>query len=191
MDDRNRKKKVIVVTDGDGRAAAAVRQAARNLGLHYVSRSAGNPTRARGAELARLAERASVEPVIVMFDDQGETGEGPGEKALEEFARDPGIEVIGALAVASATKGDRPVRVDESVTREGETTGQPVGKAGRPEAPGHERVEGDTVGVLERLGIPIVVGIGDLGKMDSRDDAEKGALITTRAIREILERRGL
>lgn len=185
------RKKVIVVTDGDGRAVAAIKQAAHTLGLHYVHRSAGNPTHASGEELAKLVKQAAVEPVIVMFDDQGRKGMGPGEKALEELAEDAGIEVIGALAVASGTRGDKSVKVDESVTREGEVTGKPVGKSGAPEAPGHERVEGDTVGVLERLGIPTIVGIGDLGKMDSQDMVDRGALVTTRAIREILEHEGL
>ena len=185
------KKKVIVVTDGDGSAKAAVRQAARNLGLHYIERSAGTPTRAGGAELAAMVRQAPVEPVIVMFDDHGKKGKGPGEKALEDLARDAGIEIVGAVAVASNTKGDESVAVDESVTKEGEVTGKPVGKSGVPEPAGHERLEGDTVGALSHLKIPKIVGIGDLGKMDSEDAVEKGALITTRAIREILEQQGM
>lgn len=185
------KKKVIVVTDGDGKAKAAVRQAARNLGLHYIERSAGTPTRAGGAELATMVKQAPVEPVIVMFDDHGKKGKGPGEKALEDFAHDAEIQIVGAVAVASNAKADRPVTVDESVTKEGEVTGRPVGKSGAPEPPGHRRLEGDTVGVLSRLKIPKIVGIGDLGKMDSQDAVERGALITTRAIREILEQQGM
>ncbi|NLG80538.1 MAG: stage V sporulation protein AE [Firmicutes bacterium] len=181
------KKRVIVVTDGDGRAKAAARQAARNLGLHYIERSAGTPTLASGAALAAMAKQAPVEPVIVMFDDHGKKGKGLGERALEEFAADPEIEIVGAVAVASNTKSDRPVTVDESVTKEGEVTGGPVGKSGSPEPPGHKRLEGDTVGILSRLEIPKIVGVGDLGKMDSQDAVEKGALITTRAIREILD----
>ncbi|MEW5865268.1 MAG: stage V sporulation protein AE [Bacillota bacterium] len=185
------KKKVIVVTDGDRKAKAAVRQAARNLGLLYLERSAGNPTEVGGEELADLVKQSTVEPVIVMFDDQGRKGEGAGEKALEELAKDAEVEIVGALAVASDTEGDKPVKVDESVTREGEVTKKPVSKSGIPEAPGHERVEGDTVGVLARLRIPRIIGIGDLGKMDGQDAVDKGALITTRAIREILEQQGL
>lgn len=184
-------KKVIVITDGDGRARAAVRQAARNLGLHYLERSAGSPTQLGGAELANLVEQATVEPVIVMFDDQGRKGKGTGEEALEELAKDSRIEIVGALAVASGTKGDKPVKVDESVTREGEVTKKPVAKSGIPEASGHEHVEGDTVGVLSRLRVPKIIGIGDLGKMDGQDAVDKGALVTTRAIREILEQQGL
>jgi stage V sporulation protein AE len=185
------RKKVIVVTDGDGRAKAAVRQAARNLGLHCIERSAGTPTHAGGRELAAMAKQAPVEPVIVMFDDRGKRGKGPGEKALEDFARDAGIEIVGAVAVASNTKADKSVTVDESVTKEGEVTAGPVGKSGAPEPPGHEQLEGDTVGILSRLQIPKIVGIGDLGKMDTQDAVEKGALITTRAIREILEHQGM
>ncbi|MDI7247300.1 MAG: stage V sporulation protein AE [Bacillota bacterium] len=185
------KKKVIVVTDGDGRAKAAVRQAAHNLGLHCIERSAGTPTHTDGDRLAGMVKQAPVEPVIVMFDDHGKKGKGPGEKALEDLARDPGIEIVGAVAVASDTKADMSVAVDESVTKEGEVTGKPVAKSGAPEPPGHKRLEGDTVGVLSGLKIPKIVGIGDLGKMDDQDTAEKGALITTRAIREILEQQGM
>ncbi len=184
-------RKVIVVTDGDGKAVAAVRQAARNLGLRCVERPAGNPTQVGGAEIAQLVKQAEAEPVIVMFDDQGRRGKGPGEASLEDLARDPGIEIIGALAVASGTRGDKPVKVDKSVTKEGTVTSRPVGKSGVAEVPGHERLEGDTVGVLARLGIPQIIGIGDLGKMDDQDAVDKGALITTAAIREILEQQGM
>jgi len=81
--------------------------------------------------------------------------------------------------------------VDESVTKEGEVTEKPVRKSGAPEEPGHERLEGDTVGVLSRLKIPKIVGVGDLGKMDNQDAVARGALITTRAIREILGDQGM
>ncbi|PMU54581.1 stage V sporulation protein AE, partial [Pseudomonas sp. GP01-A3] len=38
------------------------------------------------------------------------------------------------------------------------------------------------------LNIPLVIGIGDIGKMGGRDDIEKGSPITRKAIEYILER---
>jgi stage V sporulation protein AE len=36
----------------------------------------------------------------------------------------------------------------------------------------------------------VVVGIGDIGKMDGSDDPDRGAPLTTRALKEILSRSG-
>ncbi|HAH96012.1 MAG TPA: stage V sporulation protein AE, partial [Firmicutes bacterium] len=46
---------------------------------------------------------------------------------------------------------------------------------------------GDTVDVLNRVQVPIVIGIGDLGK---QNHADHHANITVRAIREIINRAG-
>jgi stage V sporulation protein AE len=38
--------------------------------------------------------------------------------------------------------------------------------------------------------VPVVIGIGDIGKMDGADDVKKGAPLTTKALRTIMERSG-
>ncbi|HBG17323.1 MAG TPA: stage V sporulation protein AE, partial [Firmicutes bacterium] len=53
------------------------------------------------------------------------------------------------------------------------------------------KLKGDTVDILNGLKIPLIVGIGDIGKMGQADDYEQGANITTRAIKEILNFHGL
>ncbi|HCX69971.1 MAG TPA: stage V sporulation protein AE, partial [Firmicutes bacterium] len=63
----------------------------------------------------------------------------------------------------------------------------PVDKDGVPEQSDHQKIEGDTVDVLNRLQVPIVIGIGDLGK---QNHADHHANITVRAIREIINRAG-
>ena len=49
---------------------------------------------------------------------------------------------------------------------------------------------GDTVYCLDELDVPIVVGIGDIGKMAGKDDYESGSPITKQAVELILERSG-
>ena len=46
-----------------------------------------------------------------------------------------------------------------------------------------------TVYCLDQLDVPIIVGIGDIGKMNRKDDVEKGSPITMKAVELILERR--
>jgi len=46
------------------------------------------------------------------------------------------------------------------------------------------------VEILDRLNIPVVVGIGDIGKMDGADDPDRGSPLTTKALREIMDRSG-
>ena len=45
---------------------------------------------------------------------------------------------------------------------------------------------GDTVDILEELSIPIVIGIGDIGKMNGHDNYHAGAKITSKALEYIL-----
>lgn len=182
------KRRVIVVTDGDGVARQAVELAAKNVGGRCISLSAGNPTTLTGREIADLAKQAAYDPVIVMVDDRGKRGKGPGEKALEELAHQPDIEIIGAVAVASNTDRVRGIKMDCSIDNRGELIEQPVDKYGVREKNGHQYVEGDTVDILNKLDIPFIVGVGDVGKMDGKDDVELGAPITTRALMEILKR---
>lgn len=182
-----RKRLVILVTDGDGAARAAVECAAKNVGGRTISLSAGNPTPLSGREIVREINKAADEPVLVMVDDRGARDKGAGESALEEIARSPDIEILGVIAVASDTRKVEGVPVNISIDRDGEIVPRPVDKRGRPEKPGRAKVEGDTVDILNRLDVPMVVGLGDPGKMGDADSARNGAPITTRAVRYILE----
>ena len=44
--------------------------------------------------------------------------------------------------------------------------------------------------ILNDLEVPVVVGIGDIGKMNGADDYHYGAKVTTRALLEIINRSG-
>ncbi len=183
-----RKKKVILVTDGDPAAKRALEAASRNIGARCISCSAGNPTRLTGDQLARMINSTPHDPVVVMLDDRGFLGQGSGERALEYLAAHPGLEVLGVLAVASNTESAGSVAVDCSVTSAGELTGRAVDKDGRVTGKETSFLTGDTVEVLSRLNIPVIIGIGDIGKMDGADDPDRGAPLTTKALREILHR---
>ena len=62
-----------------------------------------------------------------------------------------------------------------------------MNKHGEPED-FKEYLQGDTVDVLNKLNIPIIVGVGDIGKQDGADSNQ--APITTAAVKEILRRSG-
>ena len=179
-------KKVILVTDGDRIARGAVETAAHNIGARCISRSAGNPTPLSGPALVEMIQSAPVEPVVVMLDDRGCHGIGRGEEALSYLCRHPEIEVLGVLAVASNTQNANGCRVDASINRDGQWVSGPVDKFGRETLGSLQR--GDTVEVLDRLDVPVVIGIGDIGKMDGADNVEEGAFLTTTALRRIMER---
>lgn len=184
------KRKVILITDGDRVAKRAVEIASQKIGARCISCSAGNPTRLTGDQLVTQIQKTPHDPVVVMLDDKGFLGTGKGERALEYLVRHPGIEVLGVLAVASNTEFTEGVDVDCSVTRSGSITSMAVNKYGDIKQDLTTSLYGDTVEVLEGLDIPIIVGIGDIGKMDGADDPEAGAPLTTRALREILSRSG-
>ena len=181
------KKKVIVVTDGDKVAQEAVECAAKNLGLRTISSSAGNPTPLSGKEIAELALSSSAEVVVVMCDDRGKSTRGKGEEAIYSLAKDQRLQIIGALAVASHTPCEG-VKVDRSITKTGELVSQSVDKDG--ESQDSARLYGDTVDALGKLGISPIIGLGDPGKMDRKDEAKRGAPITTQALLEILQATG-
>jgi stage V sporulation protein AE len=181
------RRRVVVITDGDRSAQNVVKKVARNIGGRAISLSGGNPTSASGEEIAAAVKRTPHDPVLVMIDDCGEPGKGQGEQALEKLVATDGIDVLGAVAVASNTEAAEGTAVDASVTREGNIVESPVDKAGTPLG-GQERLIGDTVDVLERLDIPVVIGVGDLGKMEDADLVENGAKITTQAVKEVLKR---
>jgi len=181
------KRKVILITDGDRIAKKAVETAAKNVGARCISCSAGNPTTKSGEELVDLIKTAPSDPVVVMLDDRGYNGMGRGETAMAYIAGHPDIEVLGVLAVASNTENVRGCEVDLSINRNGDFIEGPVDKMGWPT---QSLLEGDTVEVINKLDIPLVIGIGDIGKMDGVDEAERGAPLTTRALKTILDRSG-
>ncbi|MDQ0213750.1 stage V sporulation protein AE [Oikeobacillus pervagus] len=184
-----RKRKVIIVTDGDEYARRAIETVARQMGARCISRSAGNPTLLTGAEIVHFIKKAACDPVFVMFDDSGWIGEGPGEEALKYVVNHGDIEVLGALAVASNTHQAEWTKVDISMDRTGELTHFGVDKFGVPEMD-IGRINGDTVYCLDRLPIPIIVGIGDIGKMTKKDHYLNGSQITKKAVDILLERSG-
>lgn len=184
------RRRVIIVTDGDEVARRAVEQCGHKLGLRCISASAGNPTPLTGSEIADLALRAPHDPVLVMVDDKGWAGKGEGERALEALAADDRVEILGAIAVASHTDHAPPTAVDSSVARNGEIVDSAVDKEGR-ELPDTREITGDTVSVLSHLHLPVVIGLGDVGKMDGKDCLERGAPMTLAAIAEIMRRSGI
>ena len=183
------KRKVILVTDGDEVARQAIEVASKNVGAEAISASAGCPTFWSGNELVNLIIQSEHDPVVVMFDDKGVKGKGKGERALEYVAKHTDIEVLGVLAVASNTYAPG-VRVDTSITKDGQFVSGPVNKFGRRSPRYIKNLHGDTLDILKHLDIPIIIGIGDIGKMNGADDYRNGAKITTKAFQEILNRSG-
>lgn len=179
------KRKVILVTDGDNCAQKAVETAAKNIGGRCISRSGGNPTELTGKEIVELIKTAKHDPVVVMVDDRGNTHKGPGEAAMEYIMNSREIEVLGVIAVASNTHRVKGTKVDYSVDRDGNIVRSGVDKLGIQK--NDKIVKGDTVDILNELETPIVIGIGDPGKMDGFDNIEIGAPIVTKAMEEIMK----
>ncbi|MGZ4133888.1 MAG: stage V sporulation protein AE [Tumebacillaceae bacterium] len=190
MNKHNKTRKVIIITDGDQVARKAVEKAAAEAGCRVISRSSGNPTPLDGEQIVNLVKHAKHDPVLVMFDDNGNGDFGYGEQAIEYVTKHPDIEVLGAVAVASNTPEVEGVRVDFSVDQYGHVIEDAVDKDGHPSHDSHAVVYGDTVDVLSEVDIPIIVGVGDIGKMQGKDHFLKGAPITKAAILEILKRSG-
>lgn len=188
MKNHNKKPRVILVTDGDRIARHAVEQAAANIGGRTISASAGNPTPLTGDKLVELIKSAHHDPVVVMVDDRGSCHKGRGEKVLQHVANHPDLEVMGVLAVASNTDMIDGAPVDCAVTKRKEIIEGQVDKAG-DQVSGERVVLGDTVDVLNELQdrVPIIVGIGDIGKMDGMDNPLKGAQVTTKALNIIID----
>lgn len=184
-----KRKKVIFITDGDESAKKAIEYVAKEIGGTCISASWGNPTTIANEELLALIEKAEKEPILVMFDDCGYHMEGAGERAMQYLANQPHIEVIGAIAVASTTHFSEWTHVDVAIDRFGNLTEYGVDKHGLPDLE-VGRMNGDTVYILDQLDIPIIVGVGDIGKMAGYDTVEKGAPITMKAVQIILERSG-
>lgn len=183
------RKKVILVTDGDDYACRSLEIAAKEIGGRCISVSHGNPSLLSGPEIVKHIKKAVKEPILVMFDDSGIIGEGAGESALKYVAQHEEVEVLGVIAVASRTRKEEWTRINVSIDRDGNITDKGVDKYGLQEMESG-RLYGDTVYCLDQLHVPIIVGIGDIGKMAGKDDYEKGSPITKQAVQLILERSG-
>ncbi|MDF2502194.1 MAG: hypothetical protein K0Q77_2908 [Anaerosporomusa subterranea] len=181
--------RVILITDGDSNACQVIELLAAEMGLRCISASAGNPTPISGEEIIALLKQTPNNPVLVMFDDRGNPGKGKGESVMEQVASHPDVTVLGALAVASGTDGAGGASVDFSINRWGEIEPYAVDKYGQVYKQGSRSIiHGDTLSILDSLQVPIVIGIGDIGKMGQADSVEYGAPITRKAITEILKR---
>ncbi|MDA8193293.1 MAG: stage V sporulation protein AE [Thermaerobacter sp.] len=181
------KRAIVIVTDGDGTAYDALTTACEELGCFPLRASRGNPTPLDGPGLVEAIDQAPYDPVVVMVDDQGQAGRGPGESALAFLLNSAHVEVLGVVAVAAGTHPVRGVRVTGSVTRQGRFVNAAVDKGGV--AGGDGTLRGDTVDVIGDFPGP-VVGLGDPGKMDGRDSIRQGAPNTTLALAEVLRRAG-
>jgi stage V sporulation protein AE len=184
MDRPMRKRKVIIITDGDNIARQAAEIAAARIGGRCISRSAGNPTPLDGSEIIEMIKQAPAEPVVVMVDDRGKPGMGEGEAVIRKLAGSKDIEIMGLVAVASNTKDVEGIKVDCSVDSNLNVIDGPVDKTGNPSE--DSVVYGDTLDILNQVKVPIVVGMGDPGKMDGRDDCVLGAPVLTKALRVIM-----
>jgi stage V sporulation protein AE len=185
MGDTN-KRRIIIVTDGDTFARRAVERATINIGGRCISRSAGNPTPLNGQEIVELIKQAKHDPVVVMVDDRGHHRMGKGEEALYKIVNHPDIEVMGIIAVASNTDAVNGIKVDFSITCDGNIVKEAVDKEGINTH--QKKLYGDTVDVLSSCNVPLIIGIGDIGKMNGKDDCEIGAPIITKALEEIINR---
>lgn len=183
------RRRVILVTDGDEYAKKAIEHVAHEIGGRCISSSQGNPSKLTGPELVQLIKKAPHDPVLVMFDDSGIVGEGAGENALKYVALHDEIEVLGVIAVAAKSRHEEWTRIDVCIDRDGVLTPNGVDKFGIPELEAG-RINGDTVYCLDELDVPLIVGIGDIGKMARRDSYKVGSPITKKAVQLILERSG-
>jgi stage V sporulation protein AE len=181
------KRKVILVTDGDQIAKKSLEQVARNIGGRCISLSSGNPSMLSGESLIFLVQQAVHDPVIVMFDDCGSSKLGAGENSLYYVATHPQIEVLGAIVVASNCMHSRGTPVHMSLDCYGNIVSTGVDKYGLYQNQKTARIYGDTVEVLNNLSIPVIIGIGDIGKMRHQDTVSTGSPVTTKAIQLILQ----
>lgn len=180
-------KQVIIITDGDQYARNTIDYIAKSLGGTSLSQFAGNPSSYQAQDVIDGVYQAKENPIYVLVDDAGVFGIGEGEEMLLALANDPLITIIGAVAVAAHTKNMEWSRISFAIDRDGQVIEYGVDKEGVA-IPEVGRINGDTVYVLDQLAIPIVVAIGDIGKMNGHDDQEKGCPITRKAIEMIIER---
>lgn len=179
------KRKVILVTDGDMVAKEAVETATTNIGGRCISSSAGNPTILTGQEIVLKIKEAAHDPVVVMVDDRGTKGEGPGEAAMAAVLDSKELDVLGVIAVSSNGKDCNGLDVSCSITKNGEVVHTAVDKNGQDT--NSDKLCGDTLSILKSTRGLFIVGIGDPGKMDYRDEVFKGAPITTKALQMVMD----
>ncbi len=182
-----RKRKVILITDGDKSARKTIENVAHKVGGRCISLSAGNPTPVSGEDIVKLIKETPYDPILVMLDDKGEIGQGKGERAMDYIINHQDIEVLGVVAVASNTHSTKKIDVDISIDRYGQVLDGSVNKDGYQKAGG---LSGDTVEILGQEEVPIIVGTGDTGKMQGYDSARNGNQVTLKAVEEILARSG-
>ncbi|HEX2947709.1 MAG TPA: stage V sporulation protein AE [Clostridia bacterium] len=180
-----KKRKVILVTDGDMVAKAAIEKATANIGGRCISSSAGNPTFLSGAEIEEKILQALHDPVVVMVDDRGAKGKGPGERVMDYLLDCRKLDILGIVAVSSNGKDCNGLKIDYSVTKTGEVIKHSVDKFG--DNTYSDKICGDTLSILRSRPELFIVGIGDPGKMDYQDEVSRGSPITTKALRIILE----
>ncbi|WP_407268752.1 stage V sporulation protein AE [Radiobacillus sp. PE A8.2] len=183
------KRKVIIITDGDEYARKTLDYLAGKLGGTCLAYLSDNPSHVSSEEVIKAIHSAKHDPVYVLIDDAGIPGVGAGERILIDIANDHTIEIIGAIAVAANTRNMEWTRVNFSIDKDGKLIPNGVDKEGVP-IPEHGRINGDTIYSLDQLDIPVVIAIGDIGKMRGSDDIKKGSPITRKAIEIILERGG-
>jgi len=182
-------RRTIIVTDGDCTALDAVEVAANNIGARCISISGCHqPGDAHWTpeEVEQLILSTPRDPVVVLVDDEGKEGEGRGERILRHLAQSSRIMILGVVAVASEMKEGSGAQITASVNSQGEIIFNPVDKCGQSSGEIGEPLKGDTVENLNELDLPIVIGLGDPGKMNLADDASRGAPITTEALKLIL-----
>ncbi|KRQ87481.1 hypothetical protein ABG79_00819 [Caloramator mitchellensis] len=179
------KKRVILVTDGDLNAKKAIEIATQKIGGRVISRSAGNPTLLSGEEIIELIKETPYDPVVVMVDDRGNTHRGSGEEAMAQILKSNDVEVMGVVAVAANSSRVTGVEVDVSIDNQGNVIDYAVDKDGY--AKDDKIIKGDTVDILNDYDVPVIVGVGDVGKMEGQDDVEFGAPIITKALEEVIK----
>ena len=180
------KRKVILVTDGDRVARKAIEKAAANVGARCISHSAGNPSHLPSKKIIEFIRHAKWDPIVVMADDKGNIGEGSGEQIIRDIAKCDDIEIIGAIAVASNTEGVLGIEADFSITKYGNIVKKTVDKCGNPRD--GKVIYGDTVDILNMIKVPVIIGIGDPGKMNGKDGSGIGSPVITKAMQEIINR---
>lgn len=183
------KRKVILVTDGDMVAKRAVEIATGNIGGRCISSSAGNPTVLKGHEILEKVKEAPYDPIVIMVDDRGAKGEGPGEAAMQTILDTTEVDVLGVVAVSSNGKDCNGLNVTCSITKDGIIVENAVDKSGNDTH--DDNICGDTLSILKNKKDLLIIGMGDPGKMDYKDEVSKGAPITTRALQEVMKRKGL
>lgn len=184
--DQPDRKVVIVITDGDHKAAKIVANVARRIGAHFVAMSQGNPTLSSPNRIKSEVKGTKAEIVLVMADDAGYSGEGLGENLIDDLARAGLLSAV--IAVASDTRDVEGVHVDESVTRKGQLTRHAVDKRGYPRR--GSVLRGDTVDILNRLEVP-VIGVGDLGRSPSGHRSEQILMEAIFEARRLARRRAI